>query len=85
MPEPNSNGVNPMASYRISIDREACVGDRLCCETAPDTFDMDEDGKSVVKNPEGDPPKIVLAAAMSCRLQAISLFDAVTAEKVWPR
>jgi hypothetical protein len=46
---------------------------------------LDKDGKSVVTNPEGDAPKIIFSAAMSCRLQAISLFDAHTAQKVWPR
>jgi ferredoxin len=74
-----------MAKYRIEVDRDACVGDQLCCELAPGTFRLGPDGKTSVANPEGDPPKDILSAAKSCRLEAITLFDAQTAEKVWPR
>ena len=74
-----------MAKYRIEIDREACVGDQLCCELAPETFALDQDGKSSVLNPDGDPPKHILAAAKNCRLEAITLYDAQTAKRVWPK
>lgn len=73
-----------MAQYTIETDRDACIGDRLCCEEAPGTFDVDEEGKVVIINPEGDLPEYVLAAARSCPLEAIILRDAETGEQVWP-
>jgi ferredoxin len=73
-----------MAKYRIEIDREACVGDGACCDSAPGTFELDDDTIAVVKSPEGDPPETILEAAQGCPTDAIVLFDAETGEKVWP-
>ncbi len=72
-----------MAKYRIEIDRDACVGDKLCREKAPATFGADAEGKGVVQDPDGDSPEDIRAAAKSCRLEAITLHDAETGELVW--
>jgi ferredoxin len=74
-----------MGKYKIHIDREMCVGDQLCAQLAPGTFDLDGDGKAMVVDPDGDLPKYVKAAAKKCRLQAITLFDAETGDRVWPK
>ena len=74
-----------MLKYRIDIDREACNGDRLCGEEAPNTFGLDKEGKAVVVDPQGDPPEYIRAAAKSCPLEGITLRDAVTGQQVWPR
>jgi ferredoxin len=73
-----------MKKYRIEIDHDRCVGDGLCRETAPATFAADQDGKSVVVNEGGDEPAYIHTAAEQCRLDAITLTDAETGEKVWP-
>ncbi len=74
-----------MANYRISIDHDRCVGDKLCCEAAPDTFSADERGRITVIDPNGDSSEYIRSAARHCRLEAITLYDADTGEKVWPR
>jgi ferredoxin len=73
-----------MQKFRIDINREQCVGDGLCRETAPDTFDSDPEGKSVVIDPQGDEPQYIQDAAEECRLSAITLTDAKTGKRVWP-
>ena len=73
-----------MAKYKIDIDREECIGDRLCSEEAPGTFDVDDEGKGIVTDPQGDPPEDILAAAKCCPLDAITLHDMKTGEQVWP-
>ncbi|MFH0983004.1 MAG: ferredoxin [Planctomycetota bacterium] len=73
-----------MTGYKIEIDRDTCVGDGLCCEEAPGTFQKDDEIKSVVIDPQGDPPDDILSAAQNCRLGAITLYDADTGEKLWP-
>ena len=73
-----------MAKYKIDVDRDACVGDGLCCEEAPATFEADDTGRCVVKDPCGDPPEDILLAARRCRLEAIALHDIQTGAKVWP-
>jgi ferredoxin len=73
-----------MGKYAITVDRDACVGDRNCSEEAPETFEIDKEGKVFIKDPAGDPPKYVLSAARNCPLEVITLHDADTGEKVWP-
>jgi ferredoxin len=73
-----------MAKYKIEIDREACIGDEQCCADAPETFEMDDEGKASVKNADGHSPEDILAAAQNCPTDAIILHDAATGEKVWP-
>jgi len=73
-----------VAKYRTEIGRDACVGDGLCVEEAPGTFEMDDEDIAVVINPEGDDPETILAAAEACPSEAIILYDAETGAKVWP-
>lgn len=73
-----------MAKYRIEIDREQCVGDGLCCEEAPSTFELDDQDVAVVIDAEGDDPAQVLAAAKGCAVECITLYDVESNQKVWP-
>ena len=73
-----------MPKYKIQIDRELCEGDKRCSEEAPGTFQMDEEGKSTVIDPQGDSSREILRAARHCNMEAISLFDAETGRQVWP-
>ena len=73
-----------MAKYKIEIDRDACVGDGLCVDEEPDTFEMDDEDIAVVINQEGDDPEAILDAAQACPSDAIILHDAETGAKVWP-
>jgi ferredoxin len=77
-------GVKGMAKYKIEIDRDTCIGDQLCVNEAPNTFELDDEDIAVVTNPEGDDADTVLNAAKSCPVDAIILYDADTGEKVWP-
>ena len=74
-----------MVRYKIEIDVEACDGDRLCGELAPNTFEMDDEGCARVVDPNGDPWEDILDAAKNCPLQGITLYDAETGARVWPQ
>ena len=73
-----------MAQYKIEIDRDECISCQQCVSDAPATFGMDDDDTAVVIDPEGDPPDVILAAAQSCPVEAITLYDAETGAKLWP-
>lgn len=70
--------------FKIIIDREACVGDGLCCDEAPETFEMDDENIAIVKNAEGDEADDIVSAAQNCPTDAIQLIDADTGKQVWP-
>lgn len=52
---------------------------------APDTFDIDDLGQASVVDPRGDSLELVLDAAQNCPVRAISVADAETGEKLYPR
>ncbi len=37
-----------MAKWKVTVDRDACIGDGICASICPDVFEMDDEGKSVV-------------------------------------
>jgi ferredoxin len=50
---------------RIRIDAILCQGHGRCWETAPDLVDDDEEGRGVVRHPDGDVPTGFEAQAQS--------------------
>jgi len=74
-----------MAKYRIKIREDLCLGDKQCWDKAPETFAISDEDKSYVVNEDGNWPEYILAAAMNCPADAISLYDAETGEQVWPK
>jgi ferredoxin len=72
--------------YRIVVQHtDECMGDLLCCDIAPETFDMDDDDKVKVLDEGGNWDEYVLKAAMQCPNNCIVLYDRETGEKVWPK
>lgn len=74
-----------MATYKVEVDREACIGDKLCCEEAPATFVMDDEDKCKVVSQEGDTPDRILSAAKTCPVDCIKLTECTSGKVVWPQ
>ena len=60
---------------RIVVDRERCIGSGNCSFYAPNTFELDDELKSVVVDPGGDDPADARAAVEGCPVNAISIRD----------
>lgn len=60
---------------RIEVDRGLCSGYQSCVDTAPGVFDVDGDGLAYVVDPTAADPAEVVAAARSCPLSAIRVWD----------
>lgn len=81
---------NKIAS--VKVDRDTCIGAGPCVATAPGVFELDDEQKAVLKKAGGaktsDLTKVsefeatdaddalLMAAAESCPVRAISLYDA---------
>lgn len=74
-----------VGKYKVKIDRNTCIGDAVCVGIAPNTFVLDSANKSTVKSGSMDSLEILKTAAQACPTQSISIFDAATGEKVWPK
>ncbi len=73
-----------MPKYHILIDREACVADKLCSDKAPDVFELDDEQKPIVVNPDTKWPENLIWIAKNCPVDAVTIIDAETGETVWP-
>jgi len=54
------------------VDPDLCSGCELCVDTAPNTFQMNEEGICEVIDPEGDDEDAIQEAIDSCPVEAIS-------------
>lgn len=60
-----------MNRIRIEVDRELCIGSGDCVDSAPDVFQLDDEGKAVVVDPDGAPVDDIVDAARNCPVTAI--------------
>ncbi|HOK00677.1 MAG TPA: ferredoxin [Candidatus Pacearchaeota archaeon] len=57
---------------KITIDKKKCIGCGSCTILCPDVFELGKDGKSQVKNTDGNIEEIK-SAAESCPVKAIKI------------
>ncbi len=69
---------------KVTVDRDACIGDGACCNDAPETFEMDDEDKAVVKSGSTDSRDAILEAAQNCPTDAITIVDKATGKKLYP-
>ena len=63
--------LSPRNRIRIEVDRALCIGSGDCVDTAPDVFQLDEDDKATVVDPDGASRDDILEAAQNCPVTAI--------------
>jgi len=64
-----------MAKLSITVNKVRCIGSGDCVETAPAVFQLDAESKSEVVNSTGATDAIIVAAARSCPVKAITVVD----------
>lgn len=74
------------SKYIIEYHRENCTGIGTCSQIAQNTFVMDDENKAqLVELPvTEDTDDEILAAAQSCPVFAIFIFDKETGEQIFP-
>jgi ferredoxin len=69
---------------RVRVERDKCVGAAMCVAVAPSIFEIDAEGKAVVRLELVDEPERAMQAAEECPALAIVLNDAETGEQLFP-
>jgi ferredoxin len=64
----------------IEIDRELCYGFGDCVSSAPGVFELDDEDKAVVADPNAQPRDDLITAALDCPVNAITIRDTNTGE-----
>jgi ferredoxin len=62
-------------ALKIVVDREKCISAASCVAVAPEVFELDGEGKAIVKSATGNDDQTIIEAAKSCPTQAIIITD----------
>lgn len=62
-------------SFKIEVDKEACIGCGACAALCAENFEMDNEGKSKVKKEEVEELGCNHQAANSCPVNAIHIIN----------
>lgn len=54
------------------VDREVCNGSAVCVALAPNVFELDDEGISIVKDPKGADEETIQRAIDGCPVDAIT-------------
>jgi ferredoxin len=65
--------LSPKNRIHVEVDRGLCIGSGDCVDTAPDVFQLDDEDKAVVVDPDGAPVDDVVQAAANCPVSAITV------------
>ena len=68
---------------KIAVDKDVCISAADCLAIAPDTFDLDAEGKAIVKEGRWDDLQTVLEAAKGCPVACIYVYDDAGVQ-LWP-
>lgn len=71
-----------MTRWKVTVDKDACIGSAMCVGIAPGRFALDERQRSGPVEGEIDADEGVRDAAATCPAEAIALFDAHTGDAV---
>ncbi len=63
--------LSPVNRIHVEVDRDLCIGSADCVASQPDVFELDDEGKAVVLDPDAVPVDDVVEAAMNCPVTAI--------------
>jgi len=78
------NATNTTSKYRVEINREICIGAASCVAIAGKSFKLDEQNKVLIVEGDWDSDDIIMAAAQSCPVFAIKIFDKETNKQIFP-
>ena len=63
--------LSPQNQIEVTVDRSLCIGSGDCVDTAPNVFQLDEEDKAVVVDPDGASVDEIVQAAGNCPVSAI--------------
>jgi ferredoxin len=55
----------------VEVDRDLCIGSGDCVDAEPAVFELDDEGKAVVLDPDAAPTENIVEAAGNCPVTAI--------------
>ncbi|MEK7208746.1 MAG: ferredoxin [Patescibacteria group bacterium] len=69
---------------KIVVDRDLCIGAASCIAVSGETYNLDNENKAVVLDPNAADDATLLMSAQSCPTKAILLFDK-SGKQIFPK
>jgi ferredoxin len=78
--------ISPASKYAVVYHRDECTGIGTCSTIAGNTFEMnyDDNVAEVVVTEQEDADELILAAAESCPVLAIKIYEKSTLTQIFP-
>ena len=73
-----------MSARKVQADFDLCESNAICTGLAPDVFELDDDEKAIVIDPNGASKDDLIDAAWNCPVTAITIREASTGEQLVP-
>ncbi|MBI4995026.1 ferredoxin [Candidatus Peregrinibacteria bacterium] len=80
---PTSGPVKNSKGYTIEVDRNLCVTLAVCLGLAPNVFELDAEGKAIIKDANGADIETLIESARGCPVNAIIIHDP-NGKRLWP-
>ena len=84
MPDNSQSPTQAKKKYKITVDRDLCIGAASCVALAAKTFALDNENKAIILSDDQDSAEAIRLAAESCPTKAIILEDAETGKQEYP-
>ena len=68
----------------LTVDQDLCIGAATCVAVAPSVFQLNNDGKAYILDPDSVDEATMLQAAKSCPVNAIIIKDK-DGNVIWPK
>ena len=82
--DPGGSVASKRSGVTIAVDRELCYGFGDCVDSAPGVFELDEEQKSIVVNPDAVDLDTLMLSAQDCPVDAIFIVSAESGEQLHP-
>lgn len=69
--------------YGLQVDRDMCVTLAVCLGIAPKVYELDAEGKAVIKNANGADLNTLLDSCKGCPVNAIIMHHP-NGKRIWP-
>jgi ferredoxin len=76
--------VSKRSGITIEVDRDLCFGFGDCVDSAPGVFELDDENKSLVVDPDAQDRDAIILAAQDCPVDAIFIVDQDSGEQLYP-
>lgn len=72
------------SGYQVIVDPDLCIGAGSCVAVADTVYNLNEDGKAEITDPDSVDLDTLIKSAQSCPVNAVTIIDP-NGKVIWPK